>query len=477
MLVAGDSGSGRSTFLRTLACSIAQCCATTDVHIYGIDCGSGALQPLTNLPHCGAVVTRLEPDRVSRLLARTLDEIAARQRMFSEKHYATILDQRRAAPVSERLPYITLLLDRWEGFVNEFDQLDAGQLVADFMQILKDGLGVGVRVILTGDRSTLNARFTSLMDQVIVLRMNDRTTYSLADLNPRILPDKVGPGRAFRARSGTEIQVALVDDDPSGPSQALAFNRLAAEVRDRDSVIGLECRPLPIEPLPTAVALSTVLAAGCDAPPRERDPVLIGVGGDAAVAQWLDLDRVGQAFVIVGASRSGRSNALSVMTHSLTMMKRRLVVVVARPTPLTLWSNVSDSVTFIDARITDVLPLELGTSTEQLHVILDDVDLLADAPIAADLQRLMLLTRDTGSRFIGAGPTTEMVGSFKPLIQELRKTKSALILSPTLPTDGEIVGAKIPRSLLNQGAVGRSILIQNRTLLSIQVPLDDVGVG
>ena len=38
--------------------------SVADVHMYGIDCGNGALLPLTRLPHCGAVVGRA-PDRAA----------------------------------------------------------------------------------------------------------------------------------------------------------------------------------------------------------------------------------------------------------------------------------------------------------------------------------------------------------------------------------------------------------------------------
>ena len=41
-----------------------------DVHLYGIDCGNGALLPLAALPHCGAVVPRTQTERAARLLRR-----------------------------------------------------------------------------------------------------------------------------------------------------------------------------------------------------------------------------------------------------------------------------------------------------------------------------------------------------------------------------------------------------------------------
>src|SRR5207249_3739378 len=69
-VVAGAARSGRSSLLRTLAGAVASHTSPADVHIYGIDCGAGALLPVSELPHCGAVVAREQTDRVERLLSK-----------------------------------------------------------------------------------------------------------------------------------------------------------------------------------------------------------------------------------------------------------------------------------------------------------------------------------------------------------------------------------------------------------------------
>jgi len=62
-MAAGAPHSGRSQLLRTIAGALALAHSCGDVHLYGIDCGNGALLPLTGLPHCGAVVSRTEAER------------------------------------------------------------------------------------------------------------------------------------------------------------------------------------------------------------------------------------------------------------------------------------------------------------------------------------------------------------------------------------------------------------------------------
>jgi DNA segregation ATPase FtsK/SpoIIIE-like protein len=73
----GAPRSGRSQLLRTIAASLACCRGCADVHLYGLDCGNGALLPVADLPHCGAVVTRTQAERAARLMARLGAELAA----------------------------------------------------------------------------------------------------------------------------------------------------------------------------------------------------------------------------------------------------------------------------------------------------------------------------------------------------------------------------------------------------------------
>ena len=63
LMAAGAPRSGRSQLLRTIAGALALTHSPADVHLYGIDCGNGALLPLADLPHCGAVVSRAQTER------------------------------------------------------------------------------------------------------------------------------------------------------------------------------------------------------------------------------------------------------------------------------------------------------------------------------------------------------------------------------------------------------------------------------
>ncbi len=176
--IVGAPRTGRSTALRALAAAVGRSTSPADVHLYGLDCGNNALLPLVGLPHTGAVVTRDQVERVSRLTARLQAEIGRRQQVLAEQGYADVREQRRAMSEDDRLPYLLVLLDRWEGFVAAYDGVDAGRLVDAWMQILQEGAAVGVKVVLTGDRSMLIGRISTLVDEHVLLRMTDPRTSS-----------------------------------------------------------------------------------------------------------------------------------------------------------------------------------------------------------------------------------------------------------------------------------------------------------
>ena len=111
-LAGGAPGSGRSQYLRTIAGWAASRISCADLHIYGIDCGNGALLALTALPHCGAVVTRTQAERATRLVRRLRQELARRQDLLAASGLASITEQRKAAAAGERLAHLLVLVNR-----------------------------------------------------------------------------------------------------------------------------------------------------------------------------------------------------------------------------------------------------------------------------------------------------------------------------------------------------------------------------
>ena len=139
LLIAGAPQSGRSTVLRTLAGCLAAQVNPDDVHLYVLD-GGGALAALSVLPHCGAVVTAAEPDRVERLLGRLTAELGTRTRMLAAGGHGDLAEYRAAQPASSQPPFLMILVDSYDAFLTALEHIDGGRLLGELQRLIRDGL-------------------------------------------------------------------------------------------------------------------------------------------------------------------------------------------------------------------------------------------------------------------------------------------------------------------------------------------------
>src|SRR5207244_991737 len=146
-------------------------------------------------------------------------------------------------------------LDRWEGFMATFDDLDAGRLTQSVLRILREGPGVGLRAVVAGDRSTLLGRLPTTVEDKLVMRMGDRNDYGLAGLSTRKMPDSMPAGRAFRNDSMIETQFALLDADHSGSAQVAALAEIVRRARQRDSGVPRRHRPGRVDVVPARITV------------------------------------------------------------------------------------------------------------------------------------------------------------------------------------------------------------------------------
>jgi S-DNA-T family DNA segregation ATPase FtsK/SpoIIIE len=460
LLFAGTSRSGRSTLLRTIAAGAVSCGA--DVHIYGIDCGNGALLALRDLPLCGAIATADQADRVSRLLDRLQREVHHRCNLFATAGFTDVTEQRSSAAPADQMPYLLLLLDAWEGFLATLDDVDAGRLTNAVLALLREGKAAGLRVVVTADRSGLVGRIASLIDDKIILRL-DRADVALAGLSPDCVSSDLPPGRGFQAGTGFEVQLALPSNDSSGPGQLAALRHLAAASAASASSSAAQ-RPFRIEELPGVVPYDAV------ARPSGANPlwIVVGIGGDQCVPYGIDLAEDGPCFVVTGPPRSGRSTALQAMTMSLVQGGSRVVAVTPRPSPLrrligtpgVLGVPVDDPGTF--TALTNV--------DGPIAVVVDDAELVTDSPVGALLESYIKTARDRGRALVVAATTSELMHQFRGFAAEARKCRSGLLLAPESALDGDVLGARLPRSSVGHGPRGRGVLVVRGRLTPVQVP-------
>jgi S-DNA-T family DNA segregation ATPase FtsK/SpoIIIE len=477
LYIAGSARSGRSTALRTLAGALASACTPSDVHLYAIDCGGNALLPLVTLPHCGAVVGRDQVERVERLLSRLHSEVSRRQQVLAASGFSSLSEQRTAVGPSERLPWMVLMLDRWEGFVAAFEHYDYGRLVDDVLRLLREGSAVGLRAVFTGDRSGLGGQVSTVFDNRLILRMSDPNDYTFAGINERQVPSEMPPGRVLEAvgpgaSALRESQIALLDADASGTAQVAALQAIGREASRAYDHPHAALRPLHVDELPVRVTYAEALALdpGFTAP----SPLwaLVGAGGDQLGPVGVDLISEGPGFTIAGPPRSGRSTVLMTMVRSLLDPDIGgavpVVLVCPRRSPLRMLANQPGVLAVLDAN-SDENSLDAAIGDHRRYVIVvDDAELIDRTDLADPLEDQIRTARDGKHAMIIAGSGDDLGRAYNGFIADCRRSRSGVLLRVESPEDGELLGLRLPRNNPAVGPVGRALAVGLGTSTPVQ---------
>ncbi|MEP6760892.1 MAG: FtsK/SpoIIIE domain-containing protein [Sporichthyaceae bacterium] len=470
LLVAGGSRSGRSTLLRTLAGSLALRLAPEEAHLYVIDGGSGGLTGLAALPHCGAVVSRDQVARGDRLLVRLTQEIERRQSVLAAGGFASVAEQRAAAEPGDRLPWLVLMVDGWEGVHAAYDDVDHGRPLDTLQRLVRDGGAAGLRVVLTGDRGVLTSRVGASIIDRLLLRLADPGDYGLAGVPARQVPGVMPPGRGLLADGAIEAQVALLDPDPAGPAQQAALAAIATGGEDgQPETTPVHQRPLRVEPMPIRVNVDTVRVA---AKAASTGPLwtLVGIGGDDLDPLGVDLDTEGPAFVIGGPAGSGRSSALLTIARWLGHEGVPTVVVAPSRSPLTVLSGEPGVLGVLRADEPDALAGLISEHPSPLVVIADDAEMLHDSPMERPLCELLRRHVAPHAALVLAASATEMAGFFRGITVEARRNRSGLLLGAAGPVEGDLFGVRVARG--GETRPGRGLLVIRGRAQPVQVALE-----
>ncbi|MFD4522695.1 FtsK/SpoIIIE domain-containing protein [Streptomyces sp. NPDC058470] len=477
LLVGGAPRSGRSQILRTIAGSIARTHSSADVHLYGIDCGNGALNALTRLPHCGAVVARNQTERAVRLITRLKSELTQRQDLLSEKGFADIGEQRASSAENERLPHLVVLLDRWEGWLPTLGEYNHGELTDELQTMMREGASVGIHLVVTGDRQVLLGRMASLTEEKYGLRLADRSDFTMLGINARKVPEEIPPGRGFKNETATETQFALLSQDLTGQGQAAALAAIGETAAARDAQLPRARRPFRVDVLPSRIAFTEAW--------EMRDPQtsasklwgLAGIGGDDIMAFGPDLSQGVPTFVVAGPAKSGRSTTLLNLARSYLLQGVRLVIAAPRPSPLRELAG-QDGVLKIftddDIESDDFNEaIESASPEEPIVFIVDDGEVLEDCDAEREFKRLVQRGSERGLALVIGGDEEEVCGGFSGWQVEAKKGRRGILLSPQDSSAGELIGIRTTRSMVGGPVTpGKGLLhLGNGEPVTVTVPM------
>ncbi len=470
LMIVGQSRSGRSTALRAIAAAIARQSSPADVHLFGVDAGNNALLPLVALPHVGAVVTRTQVDRVYRLLGHLSGELARRQQVLAEQGFADIGEQRAAVAPELRLPYLVVLLDRLEGYISAFDTIDGGVLIDRLSSLLQEGAGAGLRFVVAADRSGVHGRIAMLVEDKIMLSMNDPSDYSVIGLSARSVPAAMPPGRGFRSgERPREVQLALLDPSGVGTDQVRALQDAGRAAHERWPEIPRRLRPQRIDELPSTISAGA--AAELESVSERPSFIGVGIGGDSLMWQGWDPLTDGAGFLVAGPPRSGRSTTLVGIVQRLVARRRSAVIIAPRISPL---RDLADRrVTVLDgtATLEQVKAAVEALPARSRLIVVDDLEVLGmDSPITTYLAEQLAAMRDTDSALVVGCGIDEASSVYRGLVADLKRGRTGLVLAPRTSSDGEVLNARLPRSVGQAVPVGRGVLTHAGSWRWVQVP-------
>ncbi|MCU1589796.1 MAG: domain containing protein [Frankiales bacterium] len=464
LLVFGTSGAGKTTFLRTLAAALAQNHSPQDLHLYALDFASRGLGALESLPHCGAVVAGDDTERVQRLLGMIERWVIERKAAFGAAGCSTLEEYDRVRGGSAPMARVVVLLDSFGGFTSIFEKIDYGARIDAFPQLISEGRPLGIHFVVTADRrNAVPLAVFSTVQSRIVLRAADPDDYAMLGVDARAAKGaQLPPGRGFTG-DGLELQVALVGTSPAGDAQSKALTSLGA-------ALGAQWgsgSAAAVGAMPTEVGLAAVQDASMPLRPA------LGVGERELSAVTVDLTE--GHFLVAGPNRSGKSTALATLGLGLRRADPGLEIHLLagrRRTTLTAhhcWTSVARGVDEIAARCAAIADGLDGRAPGDPAVVLvlDDGHEIGDSSADQLLATIARRGRDVDVWLIGATETAAAHRSYGGWISEVRKERSGLLLQPDSDIDGDLLGARLPKS--RTSTPGRGFLVARGGMQLVQV--------
>ncbi|MFC7594736.1 FtsK/SpoIIIE domain-containing protein [Terrabacter sp. GCM10028922] len=444
--IAGGPRSGRSSALVAIALRVASTTHPSDVHVHVIQGTSGPCAALDRLACVGTVTTTTDPTTARRLVSRLLGAVDG----------------------SEHRPrHTVVLVDGWETVEERLASVDHGATVDDLHRLLRDGPAAGVQFVISGGRAVLSGRLPGVLDRRLVLQMPDPLDLTLAGIAPEPAGVTRPPGRAVDVQTGRQVQLALPGPDPSTASTMAAVDDVThLSARDAASTSGANADGLPwrLVALPDRVGLADV-----SAPPDGADALVLGVGGDTATALPVDVS-VHRRWLVAGTPRSGRSSALATLGEQLVANGRSVVAVCPRRSPLWVWAQTracrvlapGDGDVLVAARRRD----------PDLCILVDDVELVERTAVEEALLQTARLVDDTDGLVAVAADLARAGTAFRGLVPEIARDGCGLILSPSAPSDGDVLGVRLDDT--GRHRAGRGFLVTDGQAHRFQVALADL---
>ncbi|SBW21691.1 cell division protein FtsK [Candidatus Protofrankia californiensis] len=476
VMVVGAPVTGKSTFLRTLVCSLALTHTPAEAQFYCLDFGGGALNALANLPHVGGVATRRDADKVRRTVAELYGLMQAREALFSSEGVegiAAYRRARRAGQLGAQDPFgdVFLVVDGWATLRGEFEDLDP--MVSE---LANRGLGYGIHILAAANRwMDVRAAVRDMFATKVELRLGDPSDSAINRRAAVNVPEQ-NPGRGLTP-DGFHFQAGLPRIDGAHRVDDLADGVAEFVTHVRTSWTGA---PAPrVRLLPDELPHESL-------PEPRSGKIPIGIAETDLQPVLLDFD-ADPHLILLGDVECGKSSFLRSLARSITRAyepaQARIILVDLRRSLLgcvdtehLIGTGTSQQVTadligqvatVMKERLPgpDVTPEQLRNRSwwkgPELYLLVDDYDLVAGGTMnpVAQLLEFLPQARDIGLHLV----LTRRIGGagramFDPVISRIRELASPGVMMSGPKEEGALFGTMKPQVL----PPGRGWLVTRR---------------
>ena len=226
ILLYGSPGTGKTTFLQTVAMDLARKQSPENLTMYLLDFGTNGLAPLTQLPHVADSLLLDQTEKIQKFIRIINRELDRRKKLLSEHGVGTIALYREVTGKQE--PTMVILMDSYESMKDEPYETDLFKL---FMRISREGLSIGVHLIITASRqNNLRAQLYSNFKHQLTLPQNDISEVrGIVGATPLASTMEDIKGRALMKRD--EVDVVQFALPVAGDNDIQIINNLRDQVQ------------------------------------------------------------------------------------------------------------------------------------------------------------------------------------------------------------------------------------------------------
>jgi S-DNA-T family DNA segregation ATPase FtsK/SpoIIIE len=180
---------------------------------------------------------------------------------------------------------------------------------------------------------------------------------------------------------------------------------------------------------------------------------------------------VGQRVLVAGPSRSGRSSALVTVGEALLARGRRVLAVCPRRSPLSAWAQSRGCTQLTQHDAAELI--EARRHDPDLCLLVDDAEALEASPVEPALVEAARIIEGTAGLIAVGAELARANAAFRGLVPEIVRDGCGLVLQPTSPADGDLLGVRL--ELPVERRPGRGYLVREGTPVPVQVGLPDVA--